>query len=126
MSVLIDTSVWTDHFRNHNAALIELLEWDRGLTHPMILGELACGTLPAPRTQTLRDIGLLQPANQINLEEVMAFIEREKVYGLGRGLVDIMLLGSVLITPGAQLWTLDKRLMGLSEKYNVAYRAHPH
>jgi hypothetical protein len=56
----------------------------------------------------------------------MAFIEREEIYGLGCRLVDIMLLGSVLITPGAQLWTLDKRLMGLAEKYNVAYRAHRH
>jgi hypothetical protein len=96
------------------------------LTHPMVLAELACGTPPAPRTQTLRDIGLLQPANQINLEEVTAFIEREKLYVLGCGLVDIMLLGSVLITPGAQLWTLDKHLMGLSEKFNVAYRAPLH
>ena len=92
----------------------------------MVLAELACGTPPAPRTQTLGDIGLLQPAKQINLEEVMAFIEREQIYGLGCGRVDMMLLGSVLITPGAQLWTLDKRLLGLSEKFQVAYRPRLH
>ena len=124
--MLLDISVWVDHFRHRNAALVELLEWDGGLTHPMVLAELACGTPPAPRTQTLGDIGLLQPAKQINLEEIMAFIEREQIYRLGCGLVDMMLLGSVLITPGAQLWTLDKRLLGLSEKFKVAYQPRLH
>ncbi|EQD40112.1 PilT domain-containing protein, partial [mine drainage metagenome] len=43
------------------------------------------------------------------MREVMEFIEREKLYGLGCGLVDMTLLASTLITPGAELWTLDKR-----------------
>jgi len=60
MSVLIDTSVWVDHFRNHNAALVHLLHQDRVLTHPMVLLEIACGTPPAPRPQTLRNLSLLQ------------------------------------------------------------------
>ena len=53
---------------------------DEALTHPMVLGELACGTLPAPRERTLGDIGLLRPATQASRDEVMAFIEREKLY----------------------------------------------
>jgi predicted nucleic acid-binding protein len=51
--VLIDTSVWVDHFRQHNNVLAELLELDLALTHPMVVVELACGTPPAPRVQTL-------------------------------------------------------------------------
>jgi predicted nucleic acid-binding protein len=122
-SVLVDTSVWVDHFRRRNAALVELILWDRALTHPMVIGELACGTPPAPRARTLGDIALLRPVQQIGIDEMMAFIERETLYGLGCGLVDMMLLGSVLMTPGAQLWTLDRRLLELAERFGVAYRA---
>ena len=121
-SVLIDTSVWVDHFRRRNAALVELIEWDLGLTHPMVVAELACGTPPAPRARTLGDIGLLRPVQQISIEEVMAFIEREALYGLGCGLVDLMLLGSVLMTPGARLWSLDRRLMEIAARFDVEYR----
>lgn len=122
MSVLIDTSVWVDHFRNSNDPLINLIETDSALIHPMILVEIACGTPPAPRTQTLSDLRLLKPVNQASLDEVMDFIEREKLYGLGCGLVDMTLLASTLINPGAQLWTFDKRLADLAERFEVAYQ----
>lgn len=126
MSILIDTSVWVDHFRHDNAALADLIVRDLALTHPMIVGELACGTPPAPRTQTLADIELLQTANQASVHEVMDFIEREKLYGLGCGLVDMILLASTLITPGATLWTLDKRLAALAERFGIAHRPDLH
>ncbi|BAO91378.1 type II toxin-antitoxin system VapC family toxin [Caballeronia cordobensis] len=125
-SVLIDTSVWVDHFRHRSAALVELLETDRALTHPMVIGELACGTPPAPRTKTLSDIGLLRPVQQISVEELMTFIEREALHGLGCGLVDLMLLGSVLMTPGARFWTLDRRLMNVSARFGVEHRPPVH
>ena len=96
MTVLIDTSVWVDHFRHGNDALRGLLEMDVALTHPMVLGELACGTPPSPRAQTLSDIGLIQSANQASPDEVMEFIEREQVCELGCGFVSISLLTSTL------------------------------
>ncbi|MGO2134744.1 type II toxin-antitoxin system VapC family toxin [Marinobacter sp.] len=123
MNVLVDTSVWVDHFRNRNTELTELLLSDRALTHPMIVAELACGTLPAPRTQTLADIGLLQPATQANLDEVRALIERDQLYGLGCCLVDIALLASTLITPEARLWTLDKRLASLASRFDIDFQS---
>lgn len=126
MSVLIDTSVWVSHFRERNEALVDLIALDFALTHPMVLVELASGTPPAPRTQTLGDIGLLQPANPASLDEVAAFIEREKLYGLGCGLVDMALLASTLITPGAKLWTLDKRLAHLSARFGVGHSPRLH
>ncbi len=126
MSVLIDTSVWIDHFRNGNDALVDLLGLDRALTHPMVILEIACGTPPAPRIQTLSNIGLLQPCNQASLSEVMEFIEHEKLYGLGCGLVDMSLLASTLITPGTELWTLDKRLADLARRFCVAHRPTLH
>lgn len=121
MSVLIDTSVWIDHFRNANAALVNLIGLDLALTHPMVILEIACGTPPAPRSQTLSYMGLMQSCRQASLPEVMQFIEREKLYGLGCGLVDLALLASTLMTPGAQLWTLDKRLADLARRFGVAH-----
>lgn len=124
--VLIDTSVWIDHFRQRSEALVTLLSMDLALTHPMVVAELACGTPPAPRKQTLNDIGLLRQTQQASLREVMDFIEREQLYGLGCGLVDMALLASTLVTPGATLWTLDKRLGTLAERFGVLHRPAVH
>lgn len=124
--VLIDSSVWVDHFRRRNEALVSLLNLDLALTHPMVLVELACGTPPAPRKHTLNDIGLLQQTQQAGLREVMEFIERETLYGLGCGLVDMVLLASTLITPGAELWTLDRRLAVLAERFGVMHQPALH
>ena len=123
--VLVDTSVWVNHFRQHNSALTQLLEADMVLMHPMVLGELACGTPPA-RAQTLADIETLQPTQQASLREVLDFIDREKLYGLGCGLVDMVLLASTLMTPGSSLWTLDKRLCALAERFKVLHRSIQH
>ena len=125
MTVLVDTSVWVDHFRQGNAELVRLIEMDQALMHPWILGEIACGSPPA-RGQTLSDLGLLRLASQATLPEVMAFIEREKLFGVGCGLVDVALLASTLMTPGARLWSLDKRLAALAERLGVGYRASVH
>ena len=125
MGVLVDTSVWVNHFRELNQGLIDLLDCDAVLIHPMVVAELACGTLPS-RTGTLSSLAALQQSQQASLSEVMDFIEREKLYGQGCGIVDMILLASTLITPGAELWTLDKRLSSLSEKFGVMYYPRLH
>jgi predicted nucleic acid-binding protein len=121
--VLIDTSVWVDHFRHGNAVLQGLLELDLVMMHPMVLAELACGTPPEPRAQTLGDLAQLRQTHQASLRGVMDFIERERLYGLGCGLVDMALLTSTLLTPGTALWTLDKRLLTLATRFGVEHHA---
>ena len=118
--ILADTSVWVAHFRQSNTALVALLNADQVLMHPMILGELACGT-PPERTRTLSDVGLLQTTQHASLREVMAFVDREQLYSLGCSLIDLNLLASTLLTPGATLWTLDKRLAKLATRFKVAH-----
>ena len=122
MNVLVDTSVWVDHFRRKNDALIDLITRDLAATHPMVIVELACGTPPAPRAQTLGDLALLTQVQQATMGEVQEFIEREKLYGLGCGLVDVSLLASTIITPDTKLWTMDKRLNDLAERFGVAHQ----
>ena len=119
--VLVDTSVWVDHFRNRNENLVSLLTLDLALSHPLIVTELACGTPPAPRSRTLTDIATLPQARQATLDEVRGFIEREKLYGLGCGVVDLALLASTLLTPGSRLWSLDRRLGELAQRFDIAF-----
>ena len=123
--VLVDTSVWVLHFRQSNQALVKLLEQDAVRMHPLILGELACGT-PPERTHTLAALAVLQPVQQASLDEIMAFIDREKLYGLGCGLVDLSLLAAVLLSSGTVLWTLDKRLCALAERFGVLHQPQLH
>ena len=123
--VLIDTSVWIDHFRYGNDALIDLLGLDLAMSHPLVIGEIACGT-PPRRQQTLSDLDNLQAARQASVREAMDFVDREQLFGQGCGLVDVLLLASTLMTPGARLWTLDKRLGALAERFGALHAAPLH
>ena len=123
MKVLVDTSVWVDHFRYGQPSLMQLLALDAVLIHPYVVAELACGTPPAPRRRTLDDLARLRPAVQVNQYELLDFIEREQLYGMGCGMVDLALLASALLSPRTQLWTLDKRLATLASSFGVAYLA---
>ncbi|NJR72158.1 MAG: PIN domain nuclease [Gammaproteobacteria bacterium] len=126
MAILVDTSIWINHFRQHDETLESLLQSDLALTHPMIIAEIACGTPPKPRLQTLSYLGLLQQVNIATMPEILTFVEREKLYGLGCGAIDIMLLASTLITPGATLWSADKRLAKLADRFKVGHQLQMH
>ncbi|MFN7695479.1 MAG: type II toxin-antitoxin system VapC family toxin [Burkholderiales bacterium] len=120
--VLVDTSVWVDHFRRRSEALVGLLEVDRVCIHPFVLGELACGT-PPDRVRTLGHLAQLRGVQQPTLAEVMTFTDRERLYGRGCGIVDLTLLAAALVTPGVRLWTLDQRLAQLASHFRVAHEA---
>lgn len=119
--VLADTSVWISHFRKPNPVLQNLLSADQVLCHPLVLTEIACGTPPAPRQRTLNDLSQLRSATVATTEEILALIEREQLQDSGCGAVDLILLGSVLLTPGAMLWTLDKKLAALATRFEVSF-----
>jgi predicted nucleic acid-binding protein len=123
--VLVDTSVWVDHFRCGNETLVLLLEQDRVLTHPCILGEIACGT-PRRRAQTLADLASLQAAQQASLPEMLDFIERDQLFGHGCGWIDLQLLAATCLSEGAVLWSLDLRLQALADRLGRAYRSPVH
>lgn len=103
----------------------QLLAGDQALTHRLVLLEHACGTPPAPRARTLGDIGLLQHVQHASIYEVMQLIETEQLYGQGCGSVELILLAPALMTPGARLWTLDRRLSARMRTAHIAvYSAH--
>lgn len=106
--ILVDTSVWIDHFRAGNNRLKTLLLDEQVLCHPFIVGELACGILQK-RSAILSMLKALPEAQFLEHEEVMSFLETRRLYGRGIGWVDAHLLASTLLT-GCTLWTLDKPL----------------
>ena len=119
--VLADTSVWIAHFRKPNSALKTLLSADQVLCHPMVLIEIACATPPAPRERTLSDLKQLRPAAVVNTDETLALIEREQLQDSGCGAIDLLLLGSVLLTSDAVLWTLDKNVRALAARFDILF-----
>ncbi|MBK6673401.1 MAG: PIN domain-containing protein [Proteobacteria bacterium] len=119
--VLVDTSVWVAHFRKPNLVLQTLLSADQVLCHPMVLIEIACGTPPAPRERTLGDLRQLRSAAVANTDEMLALIEREQLQDSGCGAIDLLLLGSVLLTSDAALWTLDKNLRALAARLDILF-----
>jgi predicted nucleic acid-binding protein len=109
--ILVDTSVWIEHLRGGRRArsLADLLEEERVLIHPWIVGELALGHLGRRRSAILADLGTLEVAARVEDGEVMEMIEARSLRGAGIGWVDAHLLASALVSD-CQLWTLDSTL----------------
>ncbi len=106
--ILVDTSVWIDHFRRGNAALTALLDHADVLAHPIIIGELACGDL-RQRRRILALLAALPVAKLADHDEVLTFVQANRLMGSGIGWIDAHLLASATLTD-TLLWTLDKPL----------------
>lgn len=105
---LVDTSVWIDFFRKGSPRLSEMLELQTVFTHPFVIGELACGSIP-DRAATLRDLGTLPSVQTATHDEATAFLDLHRLWSRGLGWIDIHLLASAKLS-GVGLWTLDRRL----------------
>ena len=117
--ILIDTSVWIDHLRQRDDHLVITLLAGHVLIHPWVIGEIACGSLK-DREQIL-DLLRSLPLCSVALEdEVLLFIEQNKLMARGIGYVDVHLLASTKLS-GATLWTRDKRLLIIAKEMNIAY-----
>lgn len=118
--ILVDTSVWIDHLHRRDAALVEHLERAEVCTHPMIIGELALGSL-SNRAMVLGLLNNLVPAPQGSYNEVMAFVESERLFGRGLSFVDAHLLAAAKLSASTWIWTRDKRLEAVARAMNLAW-----
>ena len=121
MSVLLDTSVWIHHFKRNDPHVVQLLEEQRVVVHEFVIAELACSSLKS-RTETLRYLSDMPMVQPVSTDEVMSFIEGRKLYSRGIGLVDVQLLGSVVLSGNATLWTRDKRLGEVAGELGLGYQ----
>lgn len=122
--ILVDSAVWIDHFRTADPELQHLLAASRVCTHPMIIGELALGSL-RHRSETLRLLAALAAVPVATSGEVLHLVETRRLYGRGLSLVDAHLLASLQLLPGTTVWTRDRRLQSAAEDLQVAAKFPP-
>lgn len=118
--ILVDTSVWIDHLHRADPDLVRLLEHADVLTHPMVIGEIALGSIK-DRALILQALDDLPTAVSAVDDEVISFIEQRALHGLGLNLVDVHILASVILTPEARLWTRDRRLREVAGGMSLSY-----
>ena len=122
--MLVDTSVWIDHFRQGDAALTTALEAGQVWMHSFVLGELACGNLRS-RAEVLNLLQALPPMPVSTDKEVLFFIDQHELMGRGIGYVDVHLLASARLG-GTLLWTRDKRLHAVATELGLAHAETQH
>jgi hypothetical protein len=123
--ILVDTSVWVDHFRSSNETLVRLLEGDDVLGHPVVIGELVLGGLPN-RDRTLEKLLRLPSATTADHDEALEFIHRADLTGSGINYTDTHVLLSTRLTPGAALWTRDRRLLAAARRLGLDAEIEPY
>lgn len=117
--ILVDTSVWIDHLRTSDHSLVALLDEVSVCVHPMIIGELALGSL---RNRAVV-LGLLAelPAVPVATDpEVLELVGARSLYGTGLSYVDAHLLAAVLLADDTRLWTRDRRLREAAQQLGAA------
>jgi predicted nucleic acid-binding protein len=119
--ILVDTSVWVDHFKTANEQLVALLQAGQILCHPSVVVEIACGT-PPNRREVLEMLSLLESAPVATHEELLTLVAERALHGRGIGLVDLSLLAATLLAGGTALWTLDKRLEAVASELGCCWR----
>ncbi len=117
--ILVDTSVWISHLREGNDQLVELLNNENVICHPLIIGEIACGNLKN-RDKILYSLKSLPKSFSANHEEILVFIETHQLMGKGLSYIDICLLASAMLSD-IQLWTFDKKLNEAAKKLVCNY-----
>jgi hypothetical protein len=118
--ILVDTSVWVDHLRRGDKTLTQLLTQGQVYTHPMMIGELACGHLQN-RKQLIRLWQNLPCTIEATHQEAMLFLETHQLMGEGIGFVDLHLLASTRLSPNTRLWARDKRLAAIADSLGLAF-----
>lgn len=119
--ILVDTSVWIDHLRNGDPAMVSLLETDRVCSHDFVIGELACGTL-RKRAEILSLVRSLPRLATATEDEALFLVENRRLMGRRIGYIDVHLLAATILG-SARLWTRDKPLKAIAEEARCAHPA---
>jgi predicted nucleic acid-binding protein len=121
--ILVDTSIWIDHFRRAESQLVHILDQGDVVMHPFVLGELVLGHVPGIGGM-IDDLSRLPQATAASANEVLKFIMDRKLSGLGIGYVDAHLLASAALMPEVLIWTRDKRLRAAAQSLSLSVATH--
>jgi predicted nucleic acid-binding protein len=117
--VLVDTCVWVRHFRLRNPQLLAMLEDGEVLSHPLVVGELAMGSLK-DRPQTLWSLSKLGRPPIATDAETHQMVEARRLWGRGIQWNDARILASAVIG-GVKLWTVDFKLADIAREMGVSW-----
>ncbi|TVQ03157.1 MAG: VapC toxin family PIN domain ribonuclease [Balneolaceae bacterium] len=115
--VLVDTSVWNDHFNIGDSRLITLLENNEVFTHPFIIGEIAYGNIKN-RDEILQLLADLPEITTASHNEILFLIDQHTLYGKELGYIEVHLVASCMMDR-VHLYTRDKRLHQAAKELNV-------
>lgn len=118
--ILVDTSIWVDHLRRGLPDLAELLDAGEVLCHPFVIGEIALGHLRR-RDEILGLLAALPSAPVAAHDEVLGFVDAQRLAGSGIGWVDAHLLASAALA-AVSVWTADRRLASAARSLGLARR----
>lgn len=118
--VLVDTSIWIDHFNRTDSLLQLLLNDGEVVINPFILGELSCGNIKNRKVilGLLKELPIIK---NVSDEEFYFFVEKHQLHGLGLGFVDIHLLASSLLAR-CSIYTRDKTLFSVADSFKIAFK----
>src|ERR1700678_3455723 len=97
------------------AELATLIGNDQLCTHPFVVGELACGSLP--------ELDKLTALPTIRTADVRYMLETRGLLSKGIGFIDAQLIASCITSHGTQIWTIDRPLGRAAE--SLGLRATP-
>lgn len=118
--VIADSSIWMDHINQGDSELVNLMKQRRVRLHPMIIAEIALGSIKQ-RAVMLEELNAFPQVDQSSHSEVMAMIEWMRLLGTGVGYVDAHLLAATRQLRIGALWTRDKKLRAQAERLGLAY-----
>ena len=118
--ILVDTSVWVNHFRRSDEELARTLLEEEIAVHPFIIGEIAAGNLKH-RTEALDYFSLLPRLAIAKENEVHHLLDSRRLWGSGLGWVDLHILAAAKLS-GCRIYTADRAMNAIAVRLDLAYR----
>lgn len=106
--ILVDTSVWIEYLNRDRELLEHLIAADEVLIHPFVVGELACGGLPA-RERVMEELHEMPRSPVASEPDALGFIARNRLMNTGLNYIDVHLLAAAS-SAKTPLWTFDRKL----------------
>ncbi|MCB0932375.1 MAG: type II toxin-antitoxin system VapC family toxin [Mycobacterium sp.] len=117
--ILVDTAVWIDHLHRTEPKLVDLLGLDRVGGHPLIVEEIALGSI-RERDHVLSLLSNLYQFPVIGHQEILHITNQRRLWERGLSPVDVHLMAAVALVSGSQLWTRDKRLKSACDDTGIS------
>lgn len=119
MAVLVDTSVWVQHFRRGMTELPPLILAREVTSHAVVVGELAVGGLPN-RARTVAELRAFPRVPEQPADDVLDLIDQHRLFNTGLSWGDAQLLASA-IAYAVPIWTLDAALNAQAHAFGAAW-----